>query len=82
MTRERNKKRAEDTREKIQLGGLIIKAGLDDLGSTELLGALIEIGQMLQSKDGELHSRRFTRTGRAIFESDERKKLDAKNGHL
>ncbi|KMO27838.1 conjugal transfer protein TraD, partial [Methylobacterium variabile] len=38
----RNEERKRDAREKIQLGGLVIKAGLSDLPSNVLLGLLIE----------------------------------------
>lgn len=38
--------RRRDTREKIQLGGLIVKAGLRDTDVTVLLGALIELATL------------------------------------
>lgn len=41
MTR-RHEERRDDARRKIQLGGLIIKAGLEDLPANVLLGLLIE----------------------------------------
>jgi hypothetical protein len=40
--------RKKDTREKIELGGLIVKAGLRYEKRALLLGALIELGQRLQ----------------------------------
>lgn len=81
VTRERNRERSEDTRFKIQMGGLVIKAGLDDLSSSELLGALVEISEMLNSEDSEAISRRFKRTGKAIFEADEIKRERAKSAY-
>ena len=66
--------RAADTRHKIQLGGLVIKAGLDDLASNEMLGALLEIKDMIEGPDSDRNLRRFMRRGRAVFEEDERNK--------
>ena len=44
-----------DTREKIQLGGLIVKAGLRDEDKDVLLGGLIELAKIL--KNDTEHSR-------------------------
>lgn len=68
--------RAADTRHKIQLGGLVIKAGLDDLASNELLGALLEIKDILDGPDADQNLRRFMRRGRMIFEEDEKRRED------
>ena len=38
-----------DTREKIQLGGLIVKVGLRDEDKDALLGGLIELAETLQN---------------------------------
>lgn len=38
-----------DTREKIQLGGLIVKVGLRDEDKDALLGGLVELAQTLQN---------------------------------
>jgi len=64
--------RAADTRHKIQLGGLVIKAGLDDLASNEMLGALLEIKEIIDGPQGEESLRKFMRRGRAVFEADEK----------
>ena len=48
--------RRQDTREKIELGGLIAKAGLRYEKRAVLLGALIELGQRLKA-DGAERSR-------------------------
>jgi len=45
--------RKKDTREKIELGGLIAKAGLRYEKRAVLLGALIELGQRLKANDAE-----------------------------
>lgn len=45
--------RKKDTREKIELGGLIAKAGLRYEKRAVLLGALVELGQRLKMDDAE-----------------------------
>ena len=45
--------RRQDTREKIELGGLIAKAGLRYEKRAVLLGALLELGQRLKADDAE-----------------------------
>ncbi len=45
--------RKKDTREKIELGGLIVKAGLRYEKRALLLGALVELRRRLKSDDGE-----------------------------
>ena len=45
--------RRQDTREKIELGGLIAKAGLRYEKRAVLLGALIELGRRLKADDAE-----------------------------
>jgi hypothetical protein len=45
--------RKKDTREKIELGGLIVKAGLRYEKRGLLLGALIDLSQRLKSNDTE-----------------------------
>ncbi|MDP9632479.1 type IV conjugative transfer system coupling protein TraD [Ensifer sp. 1H6] len=45
--------RKKDTREKIELGGLIVKAGLRYEKRALLLGGLIDLGRRLQADAGE-----------------------------
>ncbi|WP_413712584.1 type IV conjugative transfer system coupling protein TraD [Rhizobium sp. Rhizsp82] len=45
--------RRQDTREKIELGGLIVKAGLRYEKRALLLGALIDLSQRLKSDESE-----------------------------
>ncbi|SMD12988.1 type IV conjugative transfer system coupling protein TraD [Rhizobium sp. RU36D] len=45
--------RKKDTREKIELGGLIVKAGLRFEKRATLLGALIELADRLKAEAGE-----------------------------
>ena len=50
-----NKERARrlDARKKIQLGGLIVKAQIDDLTTNVLLGILVDARKKLQTGKGE-----------------------------
>lgn len=41
LAQERLKQRKADTRRKIELGGLVIKTGMDGLGKSFVLGALL-----------------------------------------
>jgi len=61
--------RKKDTREKIELGGLIVKAGLRYEKRALLLGALLELSGRLESDDGE--RARLTAIGVEAF-GDER----------
>jgi hypothetical protein len=61
--------RKKDTREKIALGGLIVKAGLRYEKRALLLGALIELRRRL---DGDASERsRLTAIGAGAFGNDE-----------
>ena len=56
-----------DTREKIQLGGLIVKVGLRDEDKDALLGGLVELAKTLQNPEART---RLTKIGKANFEAD------------
>lgn len=60
--------RKKDTREKIELGGLIVKAGLRYEKRALLLGALLELGQRLQGDASERS--RLTAIGVEAFGND------------
>ena len=60
--------RKKDTREKIELGGLIVKAGLRYEKRALLLGALIELSQRLQ-RDADERSRLMA-IGAEVFGND------------
>lgn len=45
--------RKKDTREKIELGGLIVKAGLRYQKRALLLGALIDVARRIEGDEGE-----------------------------
>lgn len=62
--------RKKDTREKIELGGLIVKAGLRYEKRALLLGALIDLNQRLKSNDTE-RSRLIAIGAEAFGNSDE-----------
>jgi len=65
--------RKKDTREKIQLGGLIVKAGLRNEDRAVILGALLDAVARL----GDAAERaRLKAIGKAMFEND-RQEIDA-----
>ena len=53
MQSARNEDRKKDTREKIQLGGLVVKAGLRDINKAVLLGWLMALPKHLNDAEGE-----------------------------
>ncbi|ULJ74531.1 type IV conjugative transfer system coupling protein TraD [Rhizobium gallicum] len=57
--------RKKDTRDKIELGGLIVKAGLRYEKRALLLGALIALGRRLKEEPGE--RARLTAIGAEAF---------------
>jgi hypothetical protein len=61
--------RKKDTRDKIELGGLIVKAGLRFEKRALLMGALIELRQKLDLDDEE--RRRLTAIGAKAFGNDD-----------
>jgi hypothetical protein len=65
----RSDDRKKDTREKIQLGGLIVKAGLRYEKRALLLGMLIDAAQRLRGSEAERE--RLAAIGTKVF-SDER----------
>jgi hypothetical protein len=56
--------RKRDTREKIQLGGLVVKAGLRDIDKAVILGALLEAAERL--KDQSVRAR-YEARGKEAF---------------
>lgn len=60
--------RKKDTREKIELGGLIVKAGLRYEPRAVLLGALIDLSRRL--KGDETERARLTAIGAEAFARD------------
>jgi hypothetical protein len=62
---EKLKKRRADTRRKIQLGGLVIKSGMDGFNKSVILGAL-DYALKLIIKD-EMHKSLFESKGDNLF---------------
>ena len=56
-----------DTRRKIQLGGLIVKAGLDEEPAAVLLGLLLEAAKTLAGPDGAAARQRWRKAGEVAF---------------
>jgi hypothetical protein len=67
------------TRQLIELGGLVAKAGLDQVTGSDralLLGALLAIAERLREPDGEL-SRRWRSRGQQAFEQHAQERTKA-----
>ncbi len=67
VSREAERLRKADTRHKIQLGGLVVKAGLSSEPTNVLLGLLCEAKTNL-----ETNRQRWQMLGSAIFEKEEK----------
>jgi hypothetical protein len=61
--------RKQETRKKIQLGGLIIKAGLSEESASVLLGILVEAAEKLHADDSEIRRKHFQVLGDVFFSS-------------
>jgi hypothetical protein len=62
---EKLKKRKAETRHKIQLGGLIVKVGLDGFNKAVILGALAHAGELIESDPDYLQL--FEAKGELLF---------------
>ena len=62
--------RKEGTRRKIQLGGLVIKAGMADHPPVVLLGALALAANALAGPNAHAMRERFAAAGDALFSND------------
>lgn len=72
-TREWQVKRRERTRQLIELGGLVVKAGLVDLTEDDrakLYGAFLWMADKLQSDQGEHAAALWQRRGKRAFEAE------------
>ncbi|SQU01425.1 conjugal transfer protein TraD [Escherichia coli] len=63
LARAREAERKADTRHKIQLGGLVIKAGFGDVDEAVILGALLDAAKRLNGPDGLYEKQRFVALG-------------------
>lgn len=61
-----------DTRRKIQLGGLVKKAGLHEMPTATLFGLLLEAAELLQSENGEEVKNRWRVKGDIVLTMAER----------
>lgn len=62
--------RREDARRKIQLGGLVIKAGMGDYPASVILGALTLAAGALSGSNADANKARFEAAGDAAFSDD------------
>lgn len=62
--------RREDTRRKIQLGGLVVKAGMADYPASVILGALALAANALNGPNADATRARFEAAGDDLFSSD------------
>jgi hypothetical protein len=62
--RQSSEERKRDTREKIQLGGLIVKAGLRSADRAVILGALVDLSRRV---DNQKEWARLRAIGKAAF---------------
>jgi len=63
MTKERKK----DAHEKIQLGGLVVKAGLRNVNKAIILGALLEVADELKRNPDSEKLKRWSKIGKEGF---------------
>lgn len=63
LARVREQVRKEDTRRKIELGGLVIKAGLSELDRAVIFGALLDAANRLQGDNGDVVRDQFKDSG-------------------
>ena len=59
--------RKQETRRKIQLGGLIKKANLDNEATAVILGLLLEAAESLQTKAADENRKRWRLKGDIAF---------------
>ncbi|MBD5071840.1 conjugal transfer protein TraD [Xanthomonas citri pv. citri] len=64
LARVRDQVRKDDTRRKIELGGLVIKAGLAELDRAVIFGALLDAATRLQGEHGEALRLQFLEAGK------------------
>lgn len=67
----REKLRKEDTRQKIELGGLIVKAGLDSEDKAVIFGALLDAVRALSGPDSEAQRSKYREAGKWAFTTGE-----------
>ena len=68
LAMEKLKKRRADTRRKIELGGLVVKSGLDGFNKSVVLGALTHALGLMEKEEG--YKKIFESIGDAEFLKD------------
>lgn len=68
----RENDRKKDTRQKIELGGLVVKAGLRGTDKAVILGILMEASRRISDRD---EHERYRAIGKAAFKHDDQKSL-------
>ena len=71
MARLQTDERKQETRHKIQMGGLVTKAGLAEEDTAVLLGAFLEVAHELAGPNAEAVRRRLRRSGDRAFREAE-----------
>lgn len=70
MQRIRMDARKKDTRRKIELGGLVIKAGLQSEADAVILGVLTLAAETLSGSNSDTQRARFSAEGDARFQGE------------
>lgn len=78
LMQQREQKRKQDTRRKIELGGLIIKAKLDTLSKAQILGLLIEAKEQINGLDRSQNLEKWEQIGDVAFQESWHMKIDNK----
>ena len=65
LAQEKLKKRRADTRRKIELGGLVIKSGMDGFNKAIILGGLDHIFKLIEQETS--YKALFENTGNTLF---------------
>ena len=74
--------RRKRTRHLIELGGLVVKAGIVDLTGDDramIFGALIWAAEKLQGEDGEHARGVWIKLGRMAFDADDTERVGVRN---
>ena len=74
--RMKNQERKEDTRRKIQLGGLVKKAGLENESTAVLFGLLLEAAEKLQATNSDHVRTGWKIKGDLVFTNEQNDILD------
>jgi hypothetical protein len=64
------KERKQDAHEKIQLGGLVVKAGLREMDKNVILGMLMDGVRNLEKQNGIAYRDHYKELGDKAFSSD------------